>query len=113
MGKYHDKFNFFYNSRAWKLLRAKKFRNENGLCEQCRAKGIANAGKEVHHVVPIEVDWGRRLDIDNLILLCRDCHDEKHGRESALQTFNRLWEEMKNAGKNADGGAGEELKPKQ
>lgn len=94
-------------------MRAKKFRLENGLCEQCRAKGIVKAGTEVHHIVPIDADWGRRLDFDNLILLCRDCHDSKHGRESALQTFNRIWEEMENGGKKADGITGQAAQPQQ
>ncbi len=89
---YQQNFDFFYQSWEWKQLRAYKFTKENGLCERCRAKGIIRAGKEVHHIIPLDKNWEKRLDIENLILLCPDCHNEKHGRESSLQKFNHFWE---------------------
>lgn len=91
---YHKKYRSFYQSRAWRQLRALKFANADGLCERCKKKGIVRRGKEVHHIVPIEKDWEKRLDMDNLELLCTDCHNQGHGRESALQKFNQFWEGM-------------------
>lgn len=88
---YKEKFKNFYNSKAWKDLRAYKFSEANGLCEKC---GKITSGKDVHHKIPIEKDWNLRLDYNNLILLCKDCHNEQHGRESELQKFLKKWETM-------------------
>lgn len=90
---YNDKFKSFYNSSAWIKLRNTKFANANGLCENCLSKGIVKAGKEVHHIKPIEDRWDKRLDYDNLKLLCRDCHNEVHERISPLQKFLKEWED--------------------
>lgn len=96
---YHKRFDRFYQSAAWRKIRAEKFATENGMCERCRKKGIVREGVEVHHKLSIEECWEKRLDFDNLVLLCADCHNKMHGRESALQKFNDVWEELlKNGG---------------
>lgn len=86
-GKYHEKYNSFYNSPAWKQLRAERWVSADGLCEMCREKGIVRKADEIHHIVPIEDDWSKRLDFDNLIALCKDCHNEQHSRVSPLKKF--------------------------
>ena len=91
---YHEKYKDFYNSSEWKALRNYKFGMAEGLCELCRKKGIVKAGREVHHRVSIQDDWSKRLDFDNLILLCSDCHNAEHERISQLQKFLREWENV-------------------
>ena len=91
---YHERYNSFYQSAEWKALRESRFAFADGLCELCRKKGIVRAGREVHHRVSIQEDWGKRLDFDNLILLCPDCHNEQHERISPLQKFLREWENI-------------------
>ena len=91
---YHEKFDVFYNSAEWKELRAEKFYNANGLCEMCWKEKVVRAGREVHHIVPIEDDWSKRLQYDNLILLCPDHHNQMHERMSPLQKFLKEWEEL-------------------
>lgn len=88
---YKEKFKNFYNSKEWKTLRAVKFADAGGLCEKC--KKIVS-GKEVHHIVPIEKDWNKRLDYNNLILLCSACHNDEHDRVSNLQKFLKEWEKL-------------------
>lgn len=95
-GKYHGKYDWFYQTGEWKALRAARFSYANGLCECCQRKGIAREGKEVHHIVPIETDWTRRLEFNNTILLCSDCHNERHDRVSPLQKFSHIWEDLQN-----------------
>jgi 5-methylcytosine-specific restriction endonuclease McrA len=34
----------------------------------------------VHHIVPVEQSPALRLAVENLQALCRDCHEELHGR---------------------------------
>lgn len=90
---YHGRYNSFYQSKAWRKIRTAFFAAKNGLCEHCAKKGVVRPGKEVHHIVPIEKNWERRFDWENLELLCYECHQGKeHGRESALQKFNDFWE---------------------
>lgn len=91
---YHEKYKDFYNTPLWKSIREKKFGDADGLCEKCLKKGIVRVGREVHHIVPIEQDWSKRLDYDNLILLCPSCHQEAHNRDSQLQKFLREWENI-------------------
>ena len=91
---YHEKYAEFYNSSEWKNLRNQKFYDADGLCELCKKNKIIKQGREVHHIIPIETDWSKRLDYDNLILLCNDCHNEQHLRISPLQKFLKDWEEI-------------------
>lgn len=91
---YDEKFSSFYNSAEWKILRNQKFYDADGLCEICKKKKIIKQGREVHHIIPIETDWNKRLDYDNLILLCPDCHNLQHLRISPLQKFLKDWENM-------------------
>lgn len=90
---YKEKFKTFYNSKEWLLLRDYKFTEANGLCEECLKNGKVRVGVDVHHKVPIEKNWGRRLDYFNLILLCKECHNEKHSRGGDLEKFLKSWEE--------------------
>ena len=92
--KYKEKYSWFYNTADWKKLRSKKFQDADGLCENCWKKKIVEEGKEVHHKVPIEKDWSRRLDYNNLILLCAPCHNHEHNRESELQKFLNEFDEI-------------------
>ena len=93
---YKEKYQDFYNSKEWKALRNWKFAEANGLCENCKKNGIVRAAREIHHIVPIEKDYSKRLDCDNLIALCSECHNSVHSRESQLQKFNKFWEELEN-----------------
>ena len=91
---YHSKYNSFYCSREWQLLRQAKWCQADGLCEMCRAKGIIRSAKEIHHIVPIAVDWSKRLEYENLIALCSDCHNQQHLRTSPLQKFLSVWDKI-------------------
>lgn len=93
---YHSKYNSFYCSREWQQLRQAKWVAENGLCELCKKQGIIKEAREIHHIVPIEKDWSKRLDYDNLLALCSDCHNQQHLRISPLQKFFKSWETIEN-----------------
>lgn len=84
---YDKKYMQFYNSSRWKKLRDMKFADANGICEWCKKKGQVKVGIDVHHIKPIETDWDKRYDYNNLVLLCKDCHNEAHDRISSLQRF--------------------------
>lgn len=75
----YDKIRKFYKSDRWKIARAIRIAAASGLCEKCGA-----IGTEVHHKVhltPENVDDPNiSINQDNLILLCKDCHNKEHER---------------------------------
>ena len=44
---------------------------------QCRSKDIIKIGDVVDHIIPIRVDWSKRLEPTNLQTLCHACHNKK------------------------------------
>ncbi len=70
-----------YDSK-WADLRAWYIR-EHPLCELCLAKGETRAGQVVHHIRPLK-EGGSRLDQENLMTLCNQCHAEVHGQGDQL-----------------------------
>lgn len=71
-----------YNSRQWRKLRKIKIASVNGLCERCLKEHIFREGKIVHHKIHITkdnyLDDNVMYNLDNLELLCDDCHIKEH-----------------------------------
>jgi 5-methylcytosine-specific restriction endonuclease McrA len=66
----------------WDQL-SKRYRANNPFCQECLKHGRYTLTRDVHHVVPIDVDPSRRLDVSNLLAVCRPCHQQ-------LDKSNRL-----------------------
>ena len=65
-------------NRRYARARWRKVRNmvlsRQPICErQTHCNG--DPATEVHHVVPVEVDPTREFDLENLMALCRGCHN--------------------------------------
>ena len=58
---------------AWQKLRLKVLDDEP-LCRFCMKAARVEPATEVDHIVPIALDWSRRLDRMNLRPLCKPCH---------------------------------------
>lgn len=71
------KYTRFYNSQAWRALSQRYTQDKGYKCEVC-----GKIATEVHHKQAIQTEqgWIRRLDYDNLELLCVDCHNKRHKR---------------------------------
>jgi 5-methylcytosine-specific restriction endonuclease McrA len=71
--------NRFYRSASWQQARLIKITSAKGRCEKC-----GGVGEEVHHIIhvtPSNVeDLQVTLNQNNLILLCKDCHNKEHER---------------------------------
>jgi plasmid replication initiation protein len=74
-GYSHENAVKFYASAAWRRLRVKVIEEEQGKCQMC-GRSYKEDGVVIHvdHIVPLSVDWSRRLDETNLQLLCEDCN---------------------------------------
>lgn len=70
-----QKANKFYRTKQWQLKR-KEILNRDTYCMRCWIKfGIVNCENlEVHHICPLTTYWEKRLENNNLITLCRQCH---------------------------------------
>lgn len=78
--KRDPKYIRFYSSNEWRIL-SSKYRQDKGYkCECC-----GKIATEVHHIKPIQTDqgWERRLDYNNLKLVCLECHNKEHDRFQA------------------------------
>lgn len=75
--KREKKYVEFYHSKVWKRLKAAYAAAKGYRCERCGA-----IAEQVHHKQHIQTPegWARRLDWDNLELLCIRCHNKEHER---------------------------------
>jgi predicted kinase len=78
----------FYNSKVWKDNRQAYFKHKYGICELCD-----NPGEEVHHKTFLRPNNMHDVNVtmgwDNLILLCKACHNVQHDKAYQL---HREWQ---------------------
>lgn len=72
----------FYSSIEWKEKRNEIMELDNFTCLKCgfyphKEHNYLN----VHHIIPLSLDWEQRLVNNNLITLCIDCHKDTFGNE--------------------------------
>lgn len=81
----------FYFSYAWKKKRQKILRFYNFECQVCKDEGRLTLGQHTkmiaHHIKPLEFFPNLKLDDDNLITLCFDCHNKVH------ESFSVKWDD--------------------
>ena len=83
-----------YNTQAWKNL-SMIYKQEHPLFECCKIDGKTSSVEEVHHLIKFddqenpEVRSMLLLDKDNLISLCKDCHQKYHKNQKELSGLQR------------------------
>jgi len=70
----------FYDTKAWKHVRLLALQRDHYVCKWCEAKGVYAKAEEVHHIVRVDKDISKALDLDNLVSLCRECHETTRER---------------------------------
>lgn len=79
------KENIWYNSAAWKTMRALVLKHDRYECQPCKARGRYRRAKIVHHVKHLkdrpdlalslyDPDTGER----QLVSVCKQCHEVLH-----------------------------------
>lgn len=76
--RYKHNCNAFYHSQAWKDVRRQVLDRDHYRCQVCKRAGRLTVADTVHHIVPVRVDWSKRLDPSNLEAICRECHNKEH-----------------------------------
>ena len=67
----------FRNTQVWRRTSERIKQRDLNCCRMCLKVGILeNRELSVHHIIPIVVDYDKRLDEDNLITLCRYHHEQ-------------------------------------
>jgi len=74
----NDKGQSFYKSKQWVNFREFILSRDNYLCQECLKNKELNPGNLVHHIIPIKIDYSRRLDEANCITVCNSCHEKIH-----------------------------------
>jgi len=76
----------FYASREWKKAALSVWRRDRGICRRCGAIARNRDRFHIHHIVSFQVKE-LRADVDNLILLCPDCHNWVHSTKNINRDF--------------------------
>lgn len=63
----------FRSSKAWQIMREVILARDNYQCRYCK-----DLATEVHHIIPLYKNFNKRLDENNLISLCKKCHETVH-----------------------------------
>lgn len=66
--------NAFYHSKEWKRLSERLRRQSLWTCQCCNRTRDGKSFLVVDHIIPLKVDQNRRLDPQNLWVLCKECH---------------------------------------
>jgi len=72
-----NKYLAMLDSQAWRKLRIAVLLHYGRKCCLC---GDSDEVIQVDHIVPASVDWSRRMDFDNLQVLCKPCNLGKGNR---------------------------------
>lgn len=67
----------FYRTRQWSHLRQRVLERDHYLCAYCKAQGVITPAKTVDHVRPVEAFPDDKDNINNLAVICRECHYKK------------------------------------
>jgi hypothetical protein len=72
----------FYKSPEWRKVRYEVLREQKGKCQCCGRSAKDGVILHVDHIVPLSKDWSKRLDKNNLQVLCEDCNLGKSNTDS-------------------------------
>ena len=75
--KHGPKVEKFYGSTEWKKVRAIKLRQSHYVCERC-GKPYGMVHHKIHLTESNVDDPDISINLDNLIVLCEDCHNKEH-----------------------------------
>lgn len=88
---YGKKTDPFYKSKKWRRARAQALERDHYICQDCMAakrrgaKIRPRSATVVHHIKSVEERPDLKLELDNLISLCAECHNKRHPEKGGWQ----------------------------
>lgn len=76
----------FYNTSEWKEISQQVWKRDNATCQRCNNSWKTVKKFHIHHIVSFAVKE-LRAKIDNLVLLCEDCHMWIHSKKNINKEF--------------------------
>lgn len=76
--KSNQSYRLFYSSTQWISKREEILRRDNNECQVCKAMYKFVQATDVHHILNLKDNYELRLDNNNLISLCKECHKDIH-----------------------------------
>lgn len=77
----------FYMSSRWKHKRLRILARDKYLCRECKKYGRLRERTEVHHIIHLEDNPSLRYDDDNLVSLCKACHNKRHPEKGGVKKY--------------------------
>lgn len=90
----------FRSSKQWKVKREEIRERDKQLCQVCIRKLYDTKQQytyndlSVHHAIPIESDYAKRLDNDNLLTLCRHHHELAESKDIPIRVILEIIREQ-------------------
>lgn len=78
-----DIYSLFYKSKEWFKVRAQVLSLALYRCCVCGRDVRGKGNSRVDHIVPLRVDWSKRLDKSNLRVLCPSCDNKRHSEKNS------------------------------
>ena len=79
-----SKHHSFRTNSEYRIWQRAIWERDNYICALCTSWSKPQA----HHILPLWHSWGKRLDMNNGITLCKKCHESIRGKE--LQYISRF-----------------------
>jgi 5-methylcytosine-specific restriction endonuclease McrA len=83
----------FYGSEKWKRKRAAILARDKYQCQYCKRYGRMRQATEVHHIKHLEDAPELALASENLVSLCKACHNAQHPEKAAKPWRRRYGEQ--------------------
>ena len=94
----NSKADSFRNTKLWQAKRYEIRQRDLNMCRYCFLvrHRITTSFLSVHHIQPLAECFDKRLDGDNLITLCRECHENAEcGKISRKKLRALIYEPMR------------------
>lgn len=79
----------FYSTAEWKDAVKNVWKRDNAICQRCGKRHNTKKDRgtfHIHHIISF-MDKEKRCNLENLILLCRDCHLWVHSKKNIDKEF--------------------------
>ena len=76
-----------YSSNEWKKLIVAVYARDNATCRLCGSRKDNKIKMHIHHIFSFTHFPELRMDCENLVLLCKKCHNFVHSLKNVEKKF--------------------------